>query len=70
MLLAGLVDTGASQGGGDCLMETLPFSHVPSPGLTGRGMWPTTAYSKGSISYVQNLEAGSPLWASSGLTNT
>lgn len=51
-------------------MEIRPFSHVPGPGHTGRGMWPTTAYSKGSISYVQNLEAGSPLWSSGGLTNT
>lgn len=70
MLPVDLMEAGASQGREEYFMETHLFSHACDPGHTGLGVWPITIYSRGSISYIQDLEAGSSLCSESDLTKT
>lgn len=64
MLTLDLVEEGASQGGEEFFVEIHLFIHELGPGHTGQRVQPITAYSRCSISYVQNLEKGSALGVS------
>lgn len=50
-------------------VETHVFRWAPDPYHTAGGVWPTTADSGESLSYMQSLEGGSPLCFGGGPTS-